>query len=62
MGRRVKNCVTVAPWLSAVLDGLDGLPLIERPWRPCRASVAEPDHSSVDGDGSTPERRRGRTG
>ena len=26
MGRRVKNCVTVAPWPSAVLDGLDGLP------------------------------------
>ena len=61
MGRRVKNCVTVAPWPSAVLDGLDGLPLIGAPLAALsKASVAlSLDHSfSVDGDGSTPGTRR----
>ena len=67
MGRRVKNCVTVAPWPSAVLDGLDGLPLIGAPLAALsKASVAlSLDHSfSVDGDGSTPgtRRRPARTG
>mmetsp|Transcript_15538 Transcript_15538/g.48932 ORF Transcript_15538/g.48932 Transcript_15538/m.48932 type:complete len:246 (+) Transcript_15538:182-919(+) len=61
MGRRVKNCVTVAPWPSAVLDGLDGLPLIGAPLAALsKASVAlSLDHSfSVDGDGSTPGTRK----
>ena len=41
-GRRVKNCVTVAPWPSAVLDGLDGLPLIGAPRRALGVGRAEP--------------------
>ena len=60
-GRRVKNCVTVAPWPSSVLDGLDSLPFIGAPLAALSSAEVSLslDHSfTVDGDGSTPGMRK----